>query len=185
MAEPMQMDMQYWGTSDEDKPTNVPKNSIYFELDTCSFYYFDGEQWGEMPCNCNGEDDMTYDIIIETTTDFNFSSPNLSEVTVKKGNPLDLEDKLVNNKIISGLLILHGRWSFLPVGANIQDTGIYLPLTELIGGYRILSFSNVTYTATNNNGHGAFFGISIQYDGSTGEFIHINTSQYTLEKYTP
>lgn len=184
MAEPMQMDMQYWGTSDDEKPTNVPKNSIYFELDTCSFYYFDGEQWGEMPCSC-GEDDMTYDIIIETTTDFDFSSPDLSEVTVKKGNPLDLEDKLENSKPISGLFILRERWSTLPSGSNIKDTGIYLSLTELMGPYRILSFSNVTYTASNNNGHGLFFGISMRYDGSTGEFTHINTSQYTLEKYTP
>ena len=182
MAEPMQMDMQYWGTSDEDKPTNVPKNSIYFELDTCSFYYFDGEQWGEMPCNCNGEDDMTYDIIIETTTDFNFPSPNLSEVTVKKGNPLDLEDKLENNKPISGLFIIHGKWSTLPSGSNIKDEGYYLPLTGLIGPYRILSFSTVTYTASNNNGHGSFFGVAMRYDGSTGEFTHINTSQYLLQQ---
>lgn len=33
------------GKSTDEKPTNVPVNTIFFELDTGNFYYFDGEVW--------------------------------------------------------------------------------------------------------------------------------------------
>lgn len=42
------------GESTDDKPTNVPKYSVYLELDTGTFYYFDGSDWQEIPCGCGG-----------------------------------------------------------------------------------------------------------------------------------
>lgn len=33
------------GKSGDDKPTDVPVNTIFLELDTGDFYYFDGEDW--------------------------------------------------------------------------------------------------------------------------------------------
>ena len=36
---------EYKGLSTDDKPTNCATNSIFLELDTGDFYYFDGEEW--------------------------------------------------------------------------------------------------------------------------------------------
>lgn len=37
---------EYRGLSTDEKPTdNVTINSLFLELDTGDFYYFDGEQW--------------------------------------------------------------------------------------------------------------------------------------------
>ena len=37
---------EYSGISDDDKPTEgVGVNSLFLELDTGDFYYFDGEEW--------------------------------------------------------------------------------------------------------------------------------------------
>ena len=36
----------YTGKSTDNKPTvNVEENSLFLELDTGDFYYFDGEEW--------------------------------------------------------------------------------------------------------------------------------------------
>lgn len=46
---PTSSEKSYRGVSEDEKPTNVPKYSIYWELDTGKFYYFDGESWNEIP----------------------------------------------------------------------------------------------------------------------------------------
>lgn len=39
----------YVGKSTDTKPTvNVEVNSIFLELDTGNFYYFDGEEWKKL-----------------------------------------------------------------------------------------------------------------------------------------
>ena len=43
----------YEGTSEDNKPLNVPVNTEYYELDTGKTYYFDGEAWQEEP-PCEG-----------------------------------------------------------------------------------------------------------------------------------
>ena len=35
----------YKGLSTDDKPTSCAVNSLFLELDTGNFYYFDGEEW--------------------------------------------------------------------------------------------------------------------------------------------
>lgn len=35
----------YVGLSTDNKPTNVAENSMFLELDTGDFYYFDGSDW--------------------------------------------------------------------------------------------------------------------------------------------
>ena len=40
---------EYRGLSSDNKPTsNVPTNSLFLELDTGLFYYFDGTQWAQV-----------------------------------------------------------------------------------------------------------------------------------------
>ena len=41
---------EYAGTSDKAKPTGVPQYSLYLELDTGKFYYYDNGEWNEIPC---------------------------------------------------------------------------------------------------------------------------------------
>jgi hypothetical protein len=36
---------EYKGLSTDDKPTGCAVNSIFLELDTGNFYYYDGEEW--------------------------------------------------------------------------------------------------------------------------------------------
>ena len=49
---------EYAGTSDKNKPENVPQYSIYFELDTGKFYYYDNGKWSEIPqCGSGGGGD--------------------------------------------------------------------------------------------------------------------------------
>lgn len=39
---------EYKGLSTDDKPTNAGVNSLFLELDTGDFYYFDGEEWAKI-----------------------------------------------------------------------------------------------------------------------------------------
>ena len=43
----------YEGTSEDNKPLDVPVNTEFDELDTGKTYYFDGETWNEEP-SCEG-----------------------------------------------------------------------------------------------------------------------------------
>lgn len=43
----------YEGTSEDNKPLDVPVNTEFNELDTGKTYYFDGETWNEEPL-CEG-----------------------------------------------------------------------------------------------------------------------------------
>lgn len=43
----------YEGTSEDNKPLDVPVNTEFNELDTGKTYYFDGETWNEEP-PCGG-----------------------------------------------------------------------------------------------------------------------------------
>lgn len=39
---------EYKGLSTDEKPTDCAANSLFLELDTGKFYYFDGEAWNEL-----------------------------------------------------------------------------------------------------------------------------------------
>lgn len=45
------------GASTESKPTNCAVNSLFTELDTGNFYYFDGTAWNQIPM-VNGDDNL-------------------------------------------------------------------------------------------------------------------------------
>lgn len=38
-------DQEFKGLSTDEKPTGCAVNSIFLELDTGNFYYYDGEAW--------------------------------------------------------------------------------------------------------------------------------------------
>ena len=39
---------EYMGLSTDNKPTEAPVNSLFLELDTGDFYYFNGLQWAKV-----------------------------------------------------------------------------------------------------------------------------------------
>ena len=41
-------DLDLRGLSTDDKPTDVSVNTIFLELDTGDFYYFDGTEWNKI-----------------------------------------------------------------------------------------------------------------------------------------
>lgn len=45
------------GVSTEPKPTNCAVNSLFTELDTGNFYYFDGNKWNQIPM-ISGDDNL-------------------------------------------------------------------------------------------------------------------------------
>lgn len=47
---PSSIGNQYAGVSTDEKPANAPTYSVYLELDTGKFYYYDGTEWKEVPC---------------------------------------------------------------------------------------------------------------------------------------
>ena len=45
------MAYDYMGLSTDEKPTDCAVNSLFFELDTGDFYYFDGSAWAKIGGN--------------------------------------------------------------------------------------------------------------------------------------
>ncbi len=39
---------EYSGLSSDTKPSDVPANTLFLELDTGDFYYFDGTDWAKV-----------------------------------------------------------------------------------------------------------------------------------------
>jgi hypothetical protein len=42
------------GLSTDTKPTDVPVNTLFLELDTGCFFYFNGTEWAEVGGTSNG-----------------------------------------------------------------------------------------------------------------------------------
>lgn len=52
---------EYKGLSTDEKPADCAENSLFLELDTGKFYYFDGEAWNELGTGGGGDDpDVLY-----------------------------------------------------------------------------------------------------------------------------
>lgn len=47
---PSSIGNQYAGVSTDEKPASAPTYSVFLELDTGKFYYYDGTEWKEVPC---------------------------------------------------------------------------------------------------------------------------------------
>ena len=72
------MPNQYFGLSTDEKPLDVVRGSIYMEIDTCNFYYFNGYTWEEMPCHWDGTANVSGDFSTATVTSINNTSATIS-----------------------------------------------------------------------------------------------------------
>lgn len=62
-------DVEYKGLSTDEKPTDCAANSLFLELDTGKFYYFDGESWNELGTGGGGGGEVIYDGTMTFTGD--------------------------------------------------------------------------------------------------------------------
>lgn len=58
---------EYKGLSTDEKPADCAENSLFLELDTGKFYYFDGEAWNELGTGGGGGD---ADVLFNGTVTF-------------------------------------------------------------------------------------------------------------------
>lgn len=70
------MPNQYFGLSTDEKPLDVERGSIYMEIDTCNFYYFNGYIWEQMPC-CSNSGPLPEIKKINVTLISNYEDPYL------------------------------------------------------------------------------------------------------------
>ena len=71
-----------------------------------------------------------YDLIIKGT----YGSETVSDYEILEGNILDCEDKLDNDEVVNGLLILTSDWSYTPSVANTNKVRFFIPLTVFNAG---------------------------------------------------
>lgn len=55
----LQEDTCYQGLSTDNKPTeNVPINSLFLELDSGDFYYFNGTEWAKVGAEIDSDEEQ-------------------------------------------------------------------------------------------------------------------------------
>lgn len=121
-----------------------------------------------------------YDLVIENDWEnnkwinVNITTDQADKLILKKGNFLDLEDKLANGEPINAVLISHGMFSSVMPGTNIADTGRYMHLTCLDGHYLYARFYTVEgdIKGYNSGNSISYRNAEIHYDADTGEIIH-------------
>ena len=133
---------QYLGLSTETKPNDAPKNSIYLELDTGRFYYYDGNSWELMDCSCGssggGTVESEYIFLNEWLADN--ACAGYPETQIDLANLIDQGKKLLYFNVQDGnLYISNGQYEYNGLYPDIyfsifhgcddeenRDTGAYL-----------------------------------------------------------
>ena len=91
-----------------------------------------------------------YDLIIESDANFNWSTAQVSNFHIMKGNILDVEEMIANGKIPNAICILHEDWSSVGSWANYRNVVTYLPLCYWNSPYHFFSFGKVSVNGTNS-----------------------------------
>ena len=106
-------DVEYKGLSTDEKPTDCAANSLFLELDTGKFYYFDGEAWNELGTGGGGGGggDVLYDgtvTFVNTVIEERTISWNETQFTFTR-TPVAGEDAYL---YINNSLIGQGQWVY-------------------------------------------------------------------------
>ena len=81
----------YEGTSEDNKPLDVPVNTEFNELDTGKTYYFDGETWNEEPpCEDSGFTPTTEQLAAMNS---GVTTEDVEQITTNKNNILSEQAK--------------------------------------------------------------------------------------------
>ena len=81
----------YEGTSEDNKPLDVPVNTEFNELDTGKTYYFDGETWNEEPpCEGSGFTPTAEQLVAMNS---GINAEDVEQITTNKNNILSEQAK--------------------------------------------------------------------------------------------
>lgn len=102
---------EYAGISTQDKPTGVPQYSLYLELDTGKFYYYDNGEWNEIPCGGGStpEDTRPYIVLDDGI------SPEDVLIANDPDNPFDISELIE----FGAIEFKDGKYYIDPNGANV------------------------------------------------------------------
>ena len=155
---PSSIGNQYAGVSTDEKPANAPTYSVYLELDTGKFYYYDGTEWKEVPCCGDSGGDGGGGIATAKVT-FSNAATDGSSYTVfttfqEEGvrvwlEPVTIEFPLYNGVYVLASEQLFGNFdeSFSPeITGSITLSGWGLSITG-DGGITVKSKANGSGTA--------------------------------------
>lgn len=82
----------YEGTSEDNKPLDVPVNTEFNELDTGKTYYFDGETWNEEPpCEGSGFTPTTEQLVAMNS---GITPEDVAQIATNKNNILTLQQQV-------------------------------------------------------------------------------------------
>lgn len=94
---------EYKGLSTDAKPTDCAANSLFLELDTGKFYYFDGEAWNELGAGGGGGDGVLFEgTLVFTVDDPEVTCPEFDILLPEDGDPVQL--------YVDGVLEEYGSW---------------------------------------------------------------------------
>lgn len=122
----------YEGTSEDNKPLNVPVNTEFNELDTGKTYYFDGEAWQEEPpCEGGGFTPTSAQLAAMNS---GITEEDVTQIGVNENNILSITSALQDS----------------------IDNGVKNLLNVNLSNLKSLNSSNVTWVnnvATSTDGH--------------------------------
>lgn len=95
----------YEGTSEDNKPLDVPVNTEFNELDTGKKYYFDGETWNEEPpCEGSGFTPTAEQLAAMNS---GINAEDVAQISTNENNISNQQDTVANGG--NGYAIINGR----------------------------------------------------------------------------
>lgn len=132
---PSSIGNQYAGVSTDEKPANAPTYSVYLELDTGKFYYYDGTEWKEVPCcgdgGGGGGDIATANVTLIDPNE-NGSKYTVSLTFVPEGGTAPFVDVSHDSPVTVSFPLYHGAY-FLGLGSFSGTINFNVPPTTTGG----------------------------------------------------
>ena len=116
------------GVSTDQKPTDAEVNTIFRELDTNKYYYFDGTTWNEIPSSGGGSSFEPTQAQLDamnsgaTTEKINQISTNESNISTLDGKTTGMSAGGANYIVVNGIKVFVS--STEPTGAQTGDLWI-------------------------------------------------------------
>ena len=130
----------YEGTSEDNKPLDVPVNTEFNELDTGKTYYFDGETWNEEPpCEGSGFTPTAEQLAAMNS---GINAEDVEQITTNKNNISKQQDTTAQGG--NGYAIINGQRLYM--GSETQPP---IP-PQSIWLYNGVKIKSINYFDTDN-----------------------------------
>ena len=166
---------EYKGLSTDTKPTNCAVNSLFLELDTGDFYFFNGTEWGKINSTIQLGEDPTGTIQITSNGIFDVHNYAEADVNVPAITPTGTISITENGTVdVANYATAEVDVDYVTVNFNLPPIIKRTNPTELIEG--------VTWLAATTVGDYALFGGGILDSGYSRQVTAYNSS---LIRITP